>query len=274
MTGRPNQPVAYDTQSFNLTAAGTNFATREVLISSKYIGVLNATFPNDVEISFNGARFISLPIGMQVYSGDFPKLWIRNRNAAANSVDMYLGNDELRDNRLSFDPNGTPLPVVIIGTPSFNLGQVGGVAFAQGIRSAAQSLSIVQNNGPGEQFKVKPMADLDTSSSTAKATGVSAAGTNAQNIKALPASIQGVWAGNLTAAWKFLRLYEAGGVPVPGVTVPSIVVPIPPNGFAQVTPAVPWYWYNGLGISITGAAPLLDATAVAANDVVWSIDYI
>lgn len=262
-----NAAIPYDTQTRTLAGGG---GLAEIMIESRYVGLIGATFPHDIQVSFNGSRFVSLPLGMQVNAYQRGKIWIRNANAAANTVILYLGNDGVQDNRLAFDPNGTPLPVTIIGTPPFNLAQVGGVAFAQGQRILSESLSIAQASG--HIFYQRPVANLDPTYSGSKATGVSAVGVNLQTLRAAPVSLQSITVSNLSVAFKFFRMYEAAA-PVVGVSTPTRVIAVPPNSSVTMTNCVPEYWFNGFSIAITGAAPLLDATAIAANEVTWSVAY-
>lgn len=97
---------------------------------------------------------------------------------------------------------------------------------------------------------------------------------NAAVVKATAGRLYGYDFCNLTAAWKFVRFYNKATAPVVGTDVPIFVHAVPPNGLndAQLTFSIAFTL--GIGIAITGAAPDLDATVVAVNDVVGSVLYL
>jgi hypothetical protein len=94
-----------------------------------------------------------------------------------------------------------------------------------------------------------------------------AAGTNALNLKTTAARCYGWSLTNTTAAFKYVRLYNLTTTPIVGTTVPSIVIAIPPNAVVQAAWDVPITFSSGFGYAITNASADLDATAVAALDV-------
>lgn len=103
---------------------------------------------------------------------------------------------------------------------------------------------------------------------------LSAASTNSTLIKASVGRMYGYQFANLTATWKFARLYNLATAPVVGTTVPLFVVAIPPNAMTEVFFTIPVTFTLGIGYSITGAVADLDATAVAASDVQGSVYWI
>lgn len=101
---------------------------------------------------------------------------------------------------------------------------------------------------------------------------LSVAGTNATVIKnGVNARLYGYQLANLTASWRYLRLYNKATAPVVGTDVPLMVVPIPPNSMTDIASTIPTTFAAGLSYAITGGVADLDTTAVAANDVVGHI---
>ena len=106
--------------------------TGEVRAVSKTIGyltVLSATFAADILVSFNGASFFNLPPGIAISDFKVDEIWLKNQNAATNTVRIACGLATLKDNRIVFDTLN-PLPVTITGNPANNISQVAGVAVA------------------------------------------------------------------------------------------------------------------------------------------------
>lgn len=101
---------------------------------------------------------------------------------------------------------------------------------------------------------------------------VSAATTNAANIKASAGRVLGWSLANTTASWKYVKLHNTAGTPTAGAAVVQ-TIGIPPNGMAQMSIPQGLAFATGIGISaVTGAADA-DATATAANDIVGDIFY-
>jgi hypothetical protein len=104
---------------------------------------------------------------------------------------------------------------------------------------------------------------------------LSAATTNATNIKASAGQIFGWHLVNTSSAVKYFRIYNLAVAPTVGTSSPSFVLPLPASGGAvmAINP-IGMPMTTGISYAITGAAADLDATAVAANDVIGSVFYI
>jgi hypothetical protein len=113
-----------------------------------------------------------------------------------------------------------------------------------------------------------------TVTGTAVAKVLAAASTNATVLKASAGRIYGYHLTNNTAATKFVRLHNLATAPTVGTSVPTMVIPIAPNSTAVVDHTIPISFSAGISYSITGAFADLDATAVAAGDVVGHILYL
>lgn len=101
-----------------------------------------------------------------------------------------------------------------------------------------------------------------------------AASTNAANIKTTAARVYGYRYTNTSAATKFVRLYNKATAPTVGTDSPIMVIPVPAGQSVATEFAYPVAFASGLGISVTGAAADLDATAVAVNDVIGHLLWI
>lgn len=101
---------------------------------------------------------------------------------------------------------------------------------------------------------------------------VSAATTNATNIKAAAGRIVGIKVANTTAAWKYLKLHNTAGAPTAGAGV-YMAVAIPPNGRADIGLDGGIGFSTGIAYTIVAGSADTDATAVAAGDVVGAILY-
>lgn len=103
----------------------------------------------------------------------------------------------------------------------------------------------------------------------------STAGVNAVNIKATTGALYGFAINNTTAADKYVRLYRKSTAPVVGTDTPAMVITVKANTSKEVQFSTQGFaWTSGIGIAITNAAPILDATAVAAGDVQVVLNYV
>lgn len=99
----------------------------------------------------------------------------------------------------------------------------------------------------------------------------SAASTNATSVKATAGRVFGWTLTNTTASAKVVRLYNLAAAPTVGTSVPVYNIVIPPNATVSQSIPVGLSHATGIAYSITGGLADLDATAVAANDVIGSI---
>jgi len=98
--------------------------------------------------------------------------------------------------------------------------------------------------------------------------------TNAALIQVGITRLQGVYLNNASAATKWVRFYNKATAPTVGTDIPVVVVAVPASSSKEVYFGEGIAFPLGLGISITGAAPANDATAVAAGDVQAGVEYV
>lgn len=102
---------------------------------------------------------------------------------------------------------------------------------------------------------------------------LAAASTNATSVKATAGRIAGFWLSNTSAAFKYVKLFNKAAAPAVGTDVPVFTIPLPPNSCITGELPAGVGFATGIAYAITGAAADLDATAVAANDVIGALFY-
>ena len=94
------------------------------------------------------------------------------------------------------------------------------------------------------------------------------ASTNPLNVKNAAGRLFHANLTNNSAAVKYFRLYNLAVAPTVGTSAPYTVITLPATSSKEVTFGPTGLAFSvGIAIAITGAAPDLDATAVAAGDV-------
>lgn len=120
-----------------------------------------------------------------------------------------------------------------------------------------------------KQLEANPAANGLTSSRVK-----SAASTNATSIKGSAGRIAQIDLFNNSAAIKFFKLYNKASAPTVGTDVPIWTIPIPANSGFSSNFRFGKYFATGIAYAITGLIADSDTTAVAADDVHGSIDWI
>ena len=100
---------------------------------------------------------------------------------------------------------------------------------------------------------------------------VSAASTNALNIKASAGRVLGWSFVNTTASFQYVKLHNTAGTPTAGAGVAQTIA-IPPNGVNNCPPTLPGIAFaTGIARTIVTGAPDADATATTAGAVVGDL---
>lgn len=94
----------------------------------------------------------------------------------------------------------------------------------------------------------------------------SAATTNPTVVRAGVATLGMIEVYNLSASYRFLKLYDKASAPNPAVDTPIWTIPLEPSGGYDKLPK-PINFTNGIAYLITGAVADNDATAIGAADV-------
>jgi hypothetical protein len=99
------------------------------------------------------------------------------------------------------------------------------------------------------------------------------ASNNAATIKASTGRVVGYRFTNLSAAPKFVRLYNKASAPTMGTDSPQEVIAIPANTYVNHVQEGGIGFTTGIAFACTGAAADLDNTAITALDVIGSVYY-
>jgi hypothetical protein len=104
-----------------------------------------------------------------------------------------------------------------------------------------------------------------------------AATTNATLVKAGRGVITALHVINVNAAIRYLRFYDTNKVPTAGAGVPCRKYAIPGSatgaGFV-LSPPLPMKFQIGIAFTLTTGVADTDATALTANDVVLTLEYV
>jgi hypothetical protein len=132
----------------------------------------------------------------------------------------------------------------------------------------------IDQTTPGTTNAVQPIPGTSGGLSISRV--ISAATTNATSVKASAGQVYSIYAHNVNAAARFLKLYNKASAPTVGTDTPVLTLPIPGNaagaGFVwDVPPGIAFG--TGIALAITAAVTDADTTAVAANEIVVNLLY-
>ena len=144
-------------------------------------------------------------------------------------------------------------------------------AYSLNPRSSVFNTSVSVTSMPTTSVNISTTANAGHSTHH---TAISAATTNATNVKSSSANIGLIIISNVTSNVAYFKLFNLAVAPTMGTSSPVLNYPIQPNttlaidcGFAGIRLT------TGLSYAITGGQALLDTTAVGAGDVVVNISY-
>lgn len=106
---------------------------------------------------------------------------------------------------------------------------------------------------------------------------LAAATTNATLVKRGAGRLVSIFAVNVNAAVRYLKFYDSNRVPDAGTGTPirRYAIPASTTGLGFVlTPTVPMAFFQGLAFTMTTGVADTDATALTANDVILTLEYI
>lgn len=174
---------------------------------------------------------------------------------------------------------------VVPGTGATNLGSArDSVAGATdtgvqilAVRNDNAATSLVSANGDYSPISVDSSGAVFIKSSHLPTPYVllSAATTNATSISASANTVLlSYYIANLNgSAWKYVKFYNKATAPTVGTDVPVMVLPIPPNGAANLSLNDGVNFTTGLAMALTSGIANSDTSAVALNEVVVSLAY-
>lgn len=102
----------------------------------------------------------------------------------------------------------------------------------------------------------------------------SAASTNATSTKASAGTVWSIYANNLNAAVRFLKLYNKASAPTVGTDIPVMTIPIPATGMVQISLGANGLRFaTGIAWALTALGTDADTTVVAAAEHKVAISY-
>lgn len=113
----------------------------------------------------------------------------------------------------------------------------------------------------------------DTTDGLDTATLISAATTNATSVKAEAGQIYEIWACNINAAARYLKLYNLGAPPTVGTSTVFRTYTLPPNVPVFIQMPLGIKMDTGIAFALTTGVAGTDTGAVAADEIVINIGY-
>jgi hypothetical protein len=194
---------------------------------------------------------------------------LRSRNIPKPDEDYYI---RIRSVNGGVAPaSGTSLVVERVMVQS-NTKFVAEVSAGRGNNAGNRAIPV--SHPLGGTFSMNPVTPSTTMGAGSLGKVMAAATTNATNLKASAGRILGWALTNVTAATKYVRIYNKASAPTVGTDVPVFTIAIPPNSSVQHAPPYPLAFATGISYAITNAVADLDATAVAVGDVQGLIEYV
>jgi hypothetical protein len=246
-------------------AAAQSFALgNEVFIEFEAVDVIASTVVPD---SITGRAAAPARVSSQCPNdGRAYKLLIRARNIGATAVTFSIGRVLVKDGQ-EFRAEVSSGRGDLIAQKALAVNPIGAIAANATLQAGAAVIGALAAPAAADNTNTPTVAKV-----------LSAASTNATSLTSVVSRLMGGVLANTSAAFKFFRLYNKASAPTVGTDAPLFNIAIPPGASVNlgdvVPPAIGKRFSTGLAYAITGAAPDLDNTAVAANDVVGVLFYL
>lgn len=258
-------------QKAKAAALAVTLASDEDLLA--YLGIVTETAPvTDTASSGLNGRLQRIAQRLTTLLAVFPTtLAVNSGNKDSSTLRVVLATDQpALTNKLLVTPDSVALPA----NQSVNISQINAVTPLMG----------AGNTGTGS-LRVTLATDqanlttpLNTNTKPATTGGlttyhlVSAATTNATNVKASAGQLYGWFIYNSNAAARKLTFHNTAGSPTAGASVFFSIV-IPPSSGANVFSDIGIAFSTGIAITTTTGLADTDSAAVAANDLIINLFY-
>ena len=104
---------------------------------------------------------------------------------------------------------------------------------------------------------------------------ISAASTNATNVKASNGALGTCLLTNTSASWRYVKFFNLAVSPTPGTSTPVIQFPVPPNSSLDVSMSFAGLRFTtGISYAITSGSALLDTGSVGTGEVLVNLSYV
>jgi anti-sigma factor ChrR (cupin superfamily) len=260
------------TGTFAVSGAVTNAGT--FAVQDSQVVADNAGFTDGTTKVFVSGHIFDETAGTALTENDAAASRINSNRAQV----MVIEDDATRGRRvtvtaanaLKVDGSAVTQPVSLAGNQAVNLAQVGGntVSAGNGASGTGVLRVTIASDSTGQIGQV-PL----TSGGLSISRKLSAASTNATNVKSGAGQVYAVHCMNTNAALRYLKLYDKASAPTVGTDTPVITVPLPTNVPIAIQPACGIAFANGIGFAMTTGIADSDATAVAANEIVLNLLY-
>jgi hypothetical protein len=226
-------------------------------------GALNADLVPATDVS--GFKFWSLQVATVATGGVLTFQW-SNDNVTYNTLTAFRLENLNQNNAGSSTSTANSL--------------FGGPIYFRYLRVRQSAWTSGSSTGTLELYTVPPPLTFLTSVQTLAAATlggsnnfhlVSAATTNATNIKASSGTLYGYEIFNAAAAVRFVKLFNKATAPTPGTDTPFRTIGIPAGGTKNFNSDIGIAMGTGIGVATTTGIADLDNTAVAAADLVIDI---
>lgn len=241
------------------TGGGTEAAALRVTLATDSTGVVSVD-DNGASLTVDGTVTANLAAGTNNI-GDVDVLTLPALPAGTNNIgDVDVLTIAAGDNNIG-NVDVVTLPALVAGTA--NIGDVD-VLTLPAIPTGTNSIG-----------RVNP--EPQTANGLSISRTLSAASTNATSVKASAGQVYTIYAHNINAAVRYLKIYNKASAPTVGTDTPVLTLPIPGNaagaGFALDTGGMGIAFATGIALALTTGIADADTGAVAANEIVINLLY-
>jgi hypothetical protein len=286
LANRQQKVTLYNSAGAELSVGGGTQYVEDVAHASGDTGTMALAVRRDANTSLVGTDGDYAPLQVNDIGGLKTTLVGTNSISVGNEVDVNVLNNSAVDYVAVRITDGSAFPTVGVDyTHDTALGTITAVAGPMSLgRASTATPTAVSADDDGVALWATRNGALVTVPAASVVGGatpgklVSAASTNATNIKNAAGKLLMLTASNVNAAARYLKVYNTSGAPTVGTDVPVGTFIIPGNTAGAGTnipiPATGINLSTGISIALTTEATDAGTTGVAANEIVVNYAYI